>query len=361
MERSRVAFLVLLFFLLIGFGVMMGDFLEPAGLALVGAVMLRPWQIRMERWLRGRRYVAAGCAVLLALGLVLLPLGGMIARIVVELVRFSQGLGEYLHQGQLAQSIDALEAWLLAHVPLQGVLGDGWSLRPSLIAASAQLGHSLYQFSPHIVLSTASFGAHVILWMIFLFVFCADGPQLYQLFVDLLPFERRHERHIASEVRGMITAVFLGMLATSAMNALLMWIAFAVCRLPNAFLWGLITFGFSFVPVVGAFSIWCGGALYLLLLGKWATALGLAMFGIVIIAQADNIVKPLVMRGAVKIHPILLLLGILGGLRSLGPTGLIFGPVFIAILTAALQIYRQEYLLDNQAGATASVPGAPHD
>jgi len=105
----------------------------------------------------------------------------------------------------------------------------------------------------------------------------------------------------------------------------------------------LITFGFSFIPIVGAFSIWAGGALYLLLIGEWHYAVGLALFGTVIIAQADNIIKPLVMRGRVKVHPVLLLLSILGGIHALGPSGLVFGPVFVAILLEALQIYREEY------------------
>jgi predicted PurR-regulated permease PerM len=109
-------------------------------------------------------------------------------------------------------------------------------------------------------------------------------------------------------------------------------------------MWGLITFGFSFVPIVGAFSIWFGGALYLFIMGDWPFAIGLAAFGLGIIAQADNVIKPWVMRGRVNIHPILLLLSILGGVQVMGPPGLIFGPVIIAILSAALEIYRKEFV-----------------
>ena len=50
------------------------------------------------------------------------------------------------------------------------------------------------------------------------------------------------------------------------------------------------------------------------------------------------------MQGRVKIHPVLLLMSILGGVQTLGPVGLVFGPVFTAIVLAALEIYRKDFL-----------------
>jgi predicted PurR-regulated permease PerM len=226
---------------------------------------------------------------------------------------------------------------------VQEWLGPEWSLRTTLLSLAQEVGHVLYTYSPRFFLSTANIGLKLILWVLFLFVLFAEGPALYHYFMELSPISQRHERYIAGEVRGMVSAVFLGLIATSLVNAVLMTIAFAIVGIDRPLMWGLMTFGFSFVPVIGALTIWGGAAIYLLLIGAWPAAIGMGLYGLLIISQADNIVKPLVMRGRVKVHPVLLLLSILGGVQAMGPVGLILGPVFIAIFLAVLHIYREEF------------------
>lgn len=343
-KGSRIAFLVFVAVLLVGFGAMMRPFWVPAGLALVAAMILRPVHERVEGWLRGRRYVAALVSLVLTCVCIMTPLGVVVGTILVEGLRFSRNVTEVLQAGQLAQSLDAMSAWFMDIAsPVREWIGD-WNVREALLAVAHQVGGTLYQYSPKVLVTTASFGAQVVFWLIFLFTFFADGPRLYHYFMSLAPIDERHERFIAREVRGMVSAVFLGMVANSAANAVLMTIAFAICGIDRPWMWGLVTFGFAFIPVVGTTIIWAGGAAYLLLHGAWGYALGLSLFGVGIVAQVDNVVKPLVMRGRVKIHPVLLLLSILGGMLAMGPVGLVFGPVFIAIVIAALQIYQKEFL-----------------
>lgn len=344
-NSSRIAFLIFLAFLLIAFGYMMRLFWIPAGLGAVTVVLCTPLHHRLLRWCRGRRYLAATGALILVAAFLLLPIGGIVATIIAEIVRFSQHLVDQLQDGQFATAIDQCNAWLTGFFSRFGEFAPTeFNLRATLMEAARVVARTLYQFSPKVLASTAHVSVMLCFWLLFVFVFFAEGPRLYHYFMELSPLAAAHEETIAREVREMVSAVLLAMVATSAINAVLMGLAFWVAPLPRPVVWGLVTFGLSFIPVVGAFSVWCGGAIYLLLLGQWGWALGLTLFGLVIIAQTDNIVKPLVMRGRVKIHPVLLLLGLLGGVQLLGPSGLIFGPVFIAILLAALRIYRREFV-----------------
>ena len=62
------------------------------------------------------------------------------------------------------------------------------------------------------------------------------------------------------------------------------------------------------------------------------------------IAGIDNVIKPLILKGAARIHTMLGFLSILGGLYAFGPKGLIAGPVVLSLVLSAYRIYRYDVL-----------------
>lgn len=343
-QRSRQAFLLLLAAMLACFAVMMRPFWVPAGLAAVAVIVCAP----LYQWLllrcRGHRYCAAFFALLLVGTFVLLPLGAVIATVIAEIVRFAHVMVNQLQGGQLAMQVDQINQWITQAAGRFGdVVPEGFNLRSVLVAGASTVAKTLYQFSPKVLASTAQVGVTIVLWLLFVFVLFAEGQRLYRYFMDLSPLSASHELVIAKEVREMVSASLLATIATCAANGVLMGLMFWMAPLDRPVVWGLVTFGLSFIPVIGAFSVWLGGAIYLLLVGEIGWAVALTLFGCIIIAQTDNVIKPLVMRGRVNIHPVLLLMSLLGGVTFMGPSGLIFGPVFIAVLLACLRIYRREF------------------
>jgi predicted PurR-regulated permease PerM len=68
----------------------------------------------------------------------------------------------------------------------------------------------------------------------------------------------------------------------------------------------------------------------------------LLLYGALIVAQVDNILKPLLIGGRANVHPVLILLGVLGGLATFGLIGFVVGPLVLALLKTFLHIYEQE-------------------
>ena len=69
----------------------------------------------------------------------------------------------------------------------------------------------------------------------------------------------------------------------------------------------------------------------------------LAVLGVTVIATVDNVLRPFFSRlGAGKMHPLLLFLGIFGGLEAFGGWGIILGPLAVALFVAAFQLYANE-------------------
>ena len=61
-----------------------------------------------------------------------------------------------------------------------------------------------------------------------------------------------------------------------------------------------------------------------------------------VVSTVDNIIKPIVLHGQSKLHPLLALLSVLGGVGALGPIGIFVGPIAVAFLQAALTMLQTE-------------------
>jgi predicted PurR-regulated permease PerM len=75
-----------------------------------------------------------------------------------------------------------------------------------------------------------------------------------------------------------------------------------------------------------------------------------------VVSTVDNIIKPIVLHGQSKLHPLLALLSVLGGVGALGPIGIFVGPIAVAFLQAALTMLQTE--LDHFSGVQPSMAGA---
>ncbi len=63
-------------------------------------------------------------------------------------------------------------------------------------------------------------------------------------------------------------------------------------------------------------------------------------WGMLVVSLVDNLVRPLVMRSGVNMHPIILFFAILGGIQAFGFTGLFLGPLVFVLLVTLAEIYK---------------------
>ena len=75
-------------------------------------------------------------------------------------------------------------------------------------------------------------------------------------------------------------------------------------------------------------------ALYLLAIGNTLGGVVILVFGSVLLFVADHFVRPFLIGGAARLPFLLVLLGILGGLETMGFLGLFLGPATMAALIA---------------------------
>jgi predicted PurR-regulated permease PerM len=104
-------------------------------------------------------------------------------------------------------------------------------------------------------------------------------------------------------------------------------------------LWAAATFFAALVPVFGTALIWGPVTLYLLLIGSWGKALILLAWGCVAIAMIDNFLYPFLVGGKLRLHTVPTFFSIVGGVALFGASGLILGPMTLAITIGLIDVW----------------------
>jgi predicted PurR-regulated permease PerM len=67
-------------------------------------------------------------------------------------------------------------------------------------------------------------------------------------------------------------------------------------------------------------------------------AILMVIFGLMT-GLVDNVVRPMILKGRSKMHPLISLVAIFGGMEMFGIMGILLGPILAAVLIALLQIW----------------------
>lgn len=190
----------------------------------------------------------------------------------------------------------------------------------------------------------ALFILHALFVAVALFFFFRDGDRYSQLLVELLPLEETHRDAVVGTFSRTVTAVVRGMFVTAIAQGLLAGIGFAVAGVPVPVLLGILTCITSMIPFLGATSIWLPASVWLFVDGHTYPAIGLALYGALVVSVVDNIIKPWIIGEETRIPVFLLFFTILGGLKVYGVLGIFLGPIILAMGMAFLTIYKEIYL-----------------
>ncbi len=325
-KQQRAAILIAL----LGVGLFIA--LWPFTSGLIGAPVLYVLFGPLYRWLA--RYInaqlAAGLVVVLALLLIVVPsitLLGLVAAQAQDLAsgviqspllaRLSQlKLGPY----DIGTQLEALSARVVS-------LAGEWVLAAVGTATRVALE-----------LTVALFGLYYLL---------TAPATAWSTVLPFIPFSTENAEALRKRFRDVTTSTVIGTGLTAMLQGTGVGLAFALAGLPNALVWGVITVVLSVLPVVGSGLVWAPGVAVLVADKRYAAAVALALWGLVVIGQIDNVVRPIVYRRWARIHPFLTLIGAFAGLRWFGLLGLLIGPLAVSYFFELIRMYRQEYLANS--------------
>ncbi len=184
----------------------------------------------------------------------------------------------------------------------------------------------------------------LVLFVMFILIFylLIDGKKLTDRVKEALPLKRKFKEDIAKKFNDTVYATLYGVVLTAIIQGVIGMIGLWIFGVSNIFLWGFIMVILAMIPFVGAAFIWFPAAVIKLAAGDITNGVGLLLYGVLIVSTIDNIIRPKIIGSRAKIHPGLVLLGVLGGLKLFGLMGLIVGPLVLSIMTVFFDIYMSE-------------------
>ncbi len=342
---GKPAFVILL-------GVVFGLFIVTVGKTLpavfIGALLAAlstPLRDRLTR--RGWRQSSAAAIVTMTLVVgVLVPLTALVVAVAGRLLAVLQEVPRWIAEvdapGGLAERMAAR-----LHVPR--LLPDGLGQQATALVAWA--GRAI----PGLLGNLLDVGLVAFLVLVTTYYLLRDGPSLLARVERVLPLEPRHVRALVLEFGRSGRAVFVGMAGTAAAQAAVGGLVYWVLGVPHPLLLGALTFVAALTPIVGTALVAVPVIGYLFLDGhpiRGFIALGAALA----VSGLDNLVRPQLMGNGMRVHPLLLFLGIFGGLSLFGGTGMLLGPLFVSLFTAVGRIYAREMAPEAAGYVLAPVP-----
>ena len=159
-----------------------------------------------------------------------------------------------------------------------------------------------------------------------------------------IPFSKQRSERLVREIKDVTQAVIYGQIFIALLQGTLGGIGFFIIGIKNPVFWGFIMTILAFLPVVGTGLVWFPAAIIQFANHHILGGIFLLVYGFFIVAGIDNLLRPRIISGGGRIHPVVALIGVLGGLKAFGFLGIIIGPLIAALFIAMTQFFYEDYV-----------------
>ncbi|WP_300342291.1 AI-2E family transporter [Nesterenkonia sp.] len=308
------------------------------------STLLKPLHTAFRR-LKFPRILAAVSAILLFLGVVvglLMLVGQQIIQGFTEMTdqvmsgiydlidwadRTAQGFGLEVSPDQFNQAIEEFVGWIQQN-------------QDTIMSSAVGFGSAA---------TNITVGAVLVLFTLIFFL--ADGRRIWDFLVVFVPSKHRPAIHGAGRRGWTAVGTYMRVQVFVAfVDALGIFIGAVILNVPLPLPIAVLVFFGGFVPVVGAVVTGAVAVLLAWVAHDFFTAL--MMLGVVILVQQieSNVLQPVIMGKAVRLHPLAVVLAVTAGTTLMGIPGALFAVPVLAFINRATQyLVKEEWRGDDEA------------
>lgn len=207
----------------------------------------------------------------------------------------------------------------------------------SLIGQVPQVGQYLMN-------SISNVSLNVVVLLFVLYFMLIGRTEMERYIYEILPFSDENKREVLHETNLIVTSNAIGIPLLGIIQGAIAMGGYYLFGVPSPFFFGLMTCIATIIPMVGTAIVWAPLVVYLAIGGHWPHAIGLLLYGVLIITQIDNLVRFVLQKKMADIHPLITIFGVIIGLSIFGFMGIIFGPLLISMFLLCFNIFKKEYL-----------------
>ncbi|EZP51010.1 AI-2E family transporter [Sphingomonas sp. RIT328] len=336
---------LILFLVLISAGLLLvvSSFVAALLWSLLAAILFQSlFHWLLGKW-PGRRNAAAAATLLIILVAVIIPALAITGMVVDQ----SAGVYARVQSGQIdfaryfAQVHDALPQWVQHPLDRAG-LGSFDTAQARIVQGLRSSFQSIAAQALSIGRNAAAFLLAFGVGLYVTFFLLRDGDRLGPAVRAALPLERAVADRLIDKFVAVVRATIKGSVVVALVQGALGAITFWIVGLPAALLWGLLMALAALLPAIGPALIWVPVAIYLLATGAVWQGVVVVVSGVAVIGLADNILRPILVGRDTGIPDWLVLVTTLGGIEVAGISGIVVGPLVVALFITGWQILTEQ-------------------
>jgi len=315
-------------------------FISPLILGMLLALVFHPLYIKIGSRIKNENLRSFLVTLLIAI-IILGPFALIILGLVNEAVNISSKIGSSEWERGLQILTDGKNLFgRFENMIFQkfGISAD-LSLKDSASGILSGISSFLYTSFNKIVSNGPKFVISFLILIMTTFYYLRDGEKLKEFFLKLSPLDNTDDLHLLARIKEVGRAIFYGNIVSALAQGFFGGLGFWIFGLGSPVLWGTIMAFLAIIPVLGPFIIFIPAGIYLLVSGNTLAGILFFVYNFIIVSSVDNLIRPFLIGGKVKIHPFLVLLSILGGLILFGIMGIIYGPLILVIFLTLTSLY----------------------
>ena len=288
----------------------------------------------LKHWFKGKQTLAASAATVFIGVVIFTPITLIVMNAITETFLL---IGQYQH--------GIPEPAQLSQLPYFGAqlheLWQNYLAKPdALTSLINQLNDSLKSNAGSVVSSITTAGGIIIkhtisIFFFFLFVFFLfkDGEYLADK-INVIGRNLLNQKwntyfmHLPQAIRAVVN----GTVSVGLIVGILMGICYYALGLDSApFLFGFVTTILAMIPFGITVAVLIA-AFLLLIKGSYIKAIVIIVFGATLTFITDHFIKPKIIGSSTNLPFLMILIGILGGVETLGMIGLFLGPIIMLLM-----------------------------
>lgn len=320
---------------------MLRPFAYPLFLAVVLTILFRPFYLWLNKKINNRKKTSAGITLVAIFLVILVPISALVPIVTQQTIDISNSVGNQVKQyvddsGTLASQIK--------HLPVVEQFNiDEQQIRTKFLEITNVVSDIVFENVKNLIKNTFNLTISLFIMFYTVFFFLVDGDKIINKLIRLSPLDDDYERKFINNFIATTKAVLKSSLLVGCIQGLVLGSSlFWLTGIPSPIFWGILMTIFAIIPVLGTGFIWLPVAVFQLLSGNLVAGVVLLIGG-AIIANIDNLLKPILIEKDIKIHPLIILLSTFGGLTMFGILGFIIGPIIASLVMELWNIYEFKY------------------
>ena len=329
MRFDRMIVLIILAVLIIISGMLVRPYVQFILAAVLLAFVLHPVQVRIAPYVG--KTPAAVLLVFVAIIAILLPL------VVIGVVIAEDAMTWIGHLQDADVDLSQVETLIADYTGQEVDLAT--QIQDSLEGAvSGLFGGALAAFG---MITHMLIGLGLLVFLLFFFL--RDGRQFSAWTRDVSPMSMEVTDEFMERSNAIIKAVLAGHVLIAIVQGVIAGLGLLVTGVPNVAFWTFVMVLLALIPLIGTFFVWAPASVYLYVTGSPVAAVGLFIYGVLVVSISDEYLRPIVVDRFANISPGIIILGVLGGITVFGFVGLFIGPIVVGMVKETIEIHDRHF------------------